>query len=157
MNIYKCIKDIKIFDRIILREGELIDIDNPPTYSIPFLHIDFNDTEYFSKYVTTYNLGQQVRLKSKCLNGYVTAFNPKTKLYTICIENYNRTEEVCEHDVYPIDLYYFINTKGQIHETFVSADKERDAFTRKTHNQFNTKEEAKKALKKLWETDNSHF
>lgn len=35
--------------------------------------------------------------------------------------------------------------------------KERDAFTRKTHNQFNTKEEAKKALKKLWETDNSHF
>lgn len=64
---------------------------------------------------------------------------------------------MCEHDVYPIDLYYFINTKGQIHETFVSADKERDAFTRKTHNQFNTKEEAKKALKKLWETDNSHF
>lgn len=32
MNIYKCIKDIKIFDRIILREGELIDIDGTITY-----------------------------------------------------------------------------------------------------------------------------
>lgn len=49
--------------------------------------------------------------------------------------------------MYSVDLYYFINTKGQIH----GADKERDAFTKKTHNQFNTKEEAKKALKKLWE------
>lgn len=53
--------------------------------------------------------------------------------------------------MYPVDLYYFINTKGQIHGAFVGADKERDTFTKKTHNQFNTKEEAKKALKKLWE------
>lgn len=150
MNIYKCIKNIKIFDRIILREGELIDIDNPPTYNIPFLHIDFNDTEYFSKYVTTYNLGQWVQLKPKSLYGYVTAFNPKTMLYTIHIEAYNRTKEVHEIDMYPVDLYYFINTKGQIHGAFTGKDKERDAFTKQTNNQFNTKEEAKKALKKIW-------
>lgn len=152
MNIYKCIKDIKIFDRIVYSKGQLIDIDDTSNYTgIPFLYIDFNNTEYFSKYVTTYNLGQWVQLKPESLYGYITAFNPKTRLYTIHIEAYNRTKEVHEIDMYPVDLYYFINTKGQIHDAFVGADKERDVFTKKTHNQFNTKEEAKKALKKLWE------
>lgn len=50
-----------------------------------------------------------------------------------------------------VNLYYFINTKGQVHRAFVGDNKERDIFTKKIHNQFNTKEEAKKALKKLWE------
>ena len=152
MNIYKCIKDVKIFDRIVYSKGQLIDIDNTSNYTdIPFLYIDFNNTEYFAKYMSTYKIGQCVQLKPKSLYGYVTAFNPKTKKYTIYIEDYNRTEEVYKIDTYPADLYYFINTKGQIHRAFVGADKERDFFTKKTHNQFNTKKEAKKALKKIWE------
>lgn len=152
MNIYKCIKDVKIFDRIVYSKGQLIDIDNTSNYTgIPFLYIDFNNTEYFEKYMSTYKIGQWVQLKPESLYGYVTAFNPKTKKYTIYIEDYNRTEEVYKIDTYPADLYYFINTKGQIHRAFVGANKERDFFTKKTHNQFNTKEEAKKELKKIWE------
>lgn len=152
MNIYKCIKDVKIFDRIVYSKGQLIDIDNTSNYTgIPFLYIDFNNTEYFEKYMSTYKIGQWVQLKPESLYGYVTAFNPKTKKYTIYIEDYNRNEEVYKIDMYPADLYYFINTKGQIHRAFVGANKERAFFTKKTHNQFNTKEEAKKELKKIWE------
>lgn len=101
--------------------------------------------------MSTYKIGQWVQLKPRSLYGYITAFNPKTKKYTIYIEDYNRTEEVYEIDMHPADLYYFINTTGQIHRAFVGANKERDFFTKKTHNQFSTKEEAKKELKKIWE------
>ena len=57
--------------------------------------------------------------------------------------------------MYPVDLYYFINTKGQIHDAFVGADKERDVFTKKTHNQFNTKEEAIYRAKPYWKAAKS--
>lgn len=152
MNIYKCIKDIKIFDRIIYSKDQLVDIDSTSDYtSIPFLYIDFNNTEYFEKCMPVYKIGQWVKFKPQALYGYITAFNPKTKKYTVYIEDYNHTKEVYKCDICPINLYYFINTKGQVHRAFVGDNKERDAFTKKTHNQFNTKEEAKKALKKLWE------
>lgn len=152
MNIYKCIKDVEIFDRVIFSKGMLIDADNlSDSYrAIPFLHIDFNNKDYFERYVSTYNIGQWVKIGCQALYGYIVTFNPKTKTYIVHIEDYNQTREVCANQMHPVDLYYFINTKGQIHGAFTGKDKERDAFTKQTNNQFNTKEEAKKALKKIW-------
>ena len=153
MNIYKCIKNIEIFDRVIFSKGMLIDADNLSAYyrAVPFLYIDFNNKEYFDKYIPTYNIGQWVRLDYESLYGYVTGFIPKTKTYIVYIEDYNQTREVCENQMHPVDLYYFINTKGQVHRAFTGRNEERDAFTKQTNNQFSTKEEAKKVLKELWE------
>lgn len=50
MNIYKCIKDVKVFDKVLYRKGELIDIDDENSVSRykdePFVVIPYTDPEF---------------------------------------------------------------------------------------------------------------
>lgn len=81
--------------------------------------------------------------------GYTQKFK---KLYAIV--NFNgRKYEVKDTHIILYEVYYFINSSGQVHKAILKRDKNVDLFRIKSKNFFYTKELADKALDKIITSD----
>lgn len=135
MNIYKCIKDVKVFDKVLYRKGDLIDIDDENSVSRykdePFVVIPYTDPEFFTKYDLRVDVGdfvcQTVRGNKKRY-GQIVDFKTKNQTLVVKFEDRRDIEEVNPNFVVPAERYFFISSEGKIQKTFKGLNEDRDQY-----------------------------
>ena len=153
MEIIECIKTIKVGSSVIFEKGQLIDVDAPENLKVnsDVFSINFKNPEYFRKYKTSLEIGSYAIFNGNgrsylcCITGFDTHF----KRYKVSQVYGNYEDEAGERNLTPVETYYFVDTEGKTRFTYVGKNVDRDAWTKKTFNRFNTKDEAKAYINRI--------
>lgn len=150
--IVECLKDIKLLGRIIFSKGQLYDTDNTPKLlkNTPLM-VNYSSPDFFEKFNRKFQDEQIVRynpIVGKPRYGTVTAFDRFLNSYCVKLDNGERVETKVER-LSPVEIYYFINSEGHIHEQFKGKNTNRDNFCQLNGNMFKTLDEANGRLNEI--------
>ena len=159
MQIYKCIKNVTFNERTLFLKGTIFEKDDKNNISPP-IAIDFDNDEYFVEYTPKFKNGMSIIFTDKLGRkkyGHIVKYCVRGDLYSIMLENEKVPKGVKEKNLTLAKQYYFINTQGDIHRTYEGKDSKRDKYTKATNNQFETQQEAERALNILLNPGNKTY
>lgn len=150
-NVYKCLKELIVNHVTLFKKGQIVDADSLSN----MIKIDFTQTEYFKKVELSFNEEQYVlynnQYSSKKQNVlcWIEEVDNLKEKYLIREVNGHSEFYTAEKELTPVDVYWFINSEGKIHMTYIGKNPCRDEYTGLMHNRFERVEYARAFLDDL--------